>query len=55
MIGDVNKDFDKADWIDVSQQAKYAPQNLLYVISAKWGGKNPHVTEENVRKLDESN
>lgn len=44
-----------ADWQSVSGDAMYAPLNLLEVLSTRWQGYNPYVTEANVRALDIAN
>jgi hypothetical protein len=44
-----------ADWISVGHDAMYAPLNLMEVVSSRWQGHNPMITEANVRALDLAN
>jgi hypothetical protein len=44
-----------ADWQSVSGDAMYCPLNLLEVLSTRWQGYNPYLTEANVRALDLAN
>lgn len=43
------------DWIAVRGDAMYAPLNVLEVVSSRWVGHNPYVTEANVRAIDLAN
>ncbi len=43
------------DWVSVGGEALFAPLNMLEVISSRWQGHNPYVTEERVRSLDLAN
>lgn len=43
------------DWISVGGDAIYAPLNVMEVLSSKWQGHNPMVTEANVRAVDLAN
>ncbi len=44
-----------ADWIGVGGEAVFAPLNLMEVVSSRWQGHNPSITEANVRSLDMAN
>jgi hypothetical protein len=44
-----------ADWIAVGGQAMYAPLNLMEVVSSRWQGHNPNITESNIRSIDMAN
>src|SRR5262249_46333897 len=44
-----------ADWIRVAGEAMFAPLNVLELAESRWAGHNPHVTEANVRSLDQAN
>jgi hypothetical protein len=44
-----------ADWISVGGEAQYCPLNLLEVVSTRWAGHNPYITEANVRSIDMAN
>ena len=44
-----------ADWISVGGEAQFCPLNLLEVISTRWQGHNPSITEANVRSIDQAN
>ena len=52
--GDVQKTSFLNDWIGVSGQAVWAPQNLLLITNVVWGATND-VTEANLRTLDLNN
>ncbi len=43
------------DWIAVRGDALYAPLNVLEVLSSRWQGHNPYMTEANVRAVDLAN
>ncbi len=43
------------DWIRVRGDAMYAPLNLMDVVSTRWNGHNPMISESNVRSLDVAN
>ena len=45
----------QADWISVGGEALFAPLNVMEVVSSRWSGHNPGVTEANVRSLDAAN
>jgi hypothetical protein len=44
-----------ADWVSVGGEAQYCPLNLLEVVSTRWAGHNPYITEENIRSIDMAN
>ncbi|HEU5117294.1 MAG TPA: hypothetical protein VFT74_11575 [Isosphaeraceae bacterium] len=44
-----------ADWISVGKQAMFAPLNVMEVVSSRWQGHNPMVTEANVKAVDLAN
>ncbi len=44
-----------ADWISVGGEAQYCPLNILEVVSTRWAGHNPYITEANVRSVDMAN
>ena len=44
-----------ADWISVGGEAQYAPLNILEVVSSRWQGHNPYITEANIRTVDVAN
>lgn len=46
---------DACDWIVVDGDALYAPLNLMEVQATRWVGRNPYVTEANVRSIDLAN
>jgi hypothetical protein len=43
------------DWISVGGDAIFAPLNVMEVLSSRWQGHNPMVTEANVKALDMAN
>lgn len=44
-----------SDWIACGGEAVFAPLNLMDVVSSRWAGHNPNITEPNVRALDIAN
>jgi hypothetical protein len=44
-----------ADWIGLGGEAIWAPLNVMEVVSSRWQGHNPMVTEANVRAVDLAN
>jgi hypothetical protein len=43
------------DWIGVGGDAIFAPLNVMEVVSSRWQGHNPHVSEANLRAVDLAN
>ncbi len=43
------------DFMAVGGEAMYAPLNVMEVVSSRWQGHNPHITEANVRAIDMGN
>ena len=46
---------DACDWIGLGGEALFAPLNLMELVSTRWAGHNPYVTEANVRSIDLAN
>ncbi len=44
-----------SDWIACGGEAMFAPLNLMDVVSSRWSGHNPNITEANVRSVDMAN
>jgi hypothetical protein len=44
-----------SDWISVGGEAQYCPLNILEVVSTRWAGHNPYITEANIRSIDMAN
>ncbi len=44
-----------SDWISCGGEAMFAPLNLMDVVSSRWAGHNPAITESNVRAVDMAN
>ena len=44
-----------ADWIACGGESMFAPLNMMDVVSSRWSGHNPQITEANVRSLDAAN
>jgi hypothetical protein len=44
-----------ADWIGLGGEAIWAPLNVMEVVSSKWQGHNPHISEANLRAVDMAN
>lgn len=43
------------DWISVGGEAMFAPLNILEVVSTRWQGHNPYISEANVQAVDLAN
>jgi hypothetical protein len=43
------------DWTAIDGQGQFAPLNVIELVESRWAGHNPHVTEANVRMLDQAN
>jgi hypothetical protein len=46
---------ESCDWVGVGGDALFAPLNLMELVSTRWAGHNPYVTEANVRSIDLAN
>jgi hypothetical protein len=46
---------DACDWMGVGGDAMFAPLNLMEVVSTRWAGHNPYLSEANVRAIDLAN
>lgn len=44
-----------SDWIACGGEAAFAPLNLMDVVSSRWAGHNPNITESSVRAVDIAN
>jgi hypothetical protein len=44
-----------SDWISVGGEAQFCPLNILEVLSTRWAGHNPYITEANIRSVDMAN
>jgi hypothetical protein len=43
------------DWLSVGGEAMFCPLNVMEVVSSRWQGHNPMITEASVRALDLAN
>jgi hypothetical protein len=43
------------DWISCGGEAVFCPLNVMDVVSSRWQGHNPYITESNVRSIDLAN
>ncbi|WP_435008343.1 hypothetical protein P12x_005574 [Tundrisphaera lichenicola] len=44
-----------SDWISVGGEGQFCPLNILEVVSTRWQGHNPYITEANIRSIDMAN
>ncbi|MFO0959363.1 MAG: hypothetical protein U0800_18340 [Isosphaeraceae bacterium] len=43
------------DWISVGGEAMFCPLNVMEVVSSRWQGHNPMISEANLRQIDLAN